>query len=119
MVEPGMLETCHTEKPFEAVKPGRTSVQRIPSRSRAVCSVSDLYRHSDRGGTCERAVRRCRVLRCAALLRDVLFLAIKGVSAGDIIYFGPFLRMQLGSKYVLLLQNAPKPQGPNASQSRA
>lgn len=35
MVEPGVLETCNSEKPSEAVKLGRTRAQRIPSRSRA------------------------------------------------------------------------------------
>src|ERR1700728_69218 len=35
MVEPGTLEICHTEQPFEASKLVRTRTQRIPSRSRA------------------------------------------------------------------------------------
>jgi hypothetical protein len=43
MVEPGTLETCNTEKPFEAVKLGRTRVQRIPSRSRASAQSKTGY----------------------------------------------------------------------------
>jgi hypothetical protein len=35
MVEPGTLETCHSEQPSEASKLVRTTAQRIPSRSRA------------------------------------------------------------------------------------
>jgi len=43
MVEPGTLETCNTEKPFEAVKLGKTRVQRIPSRSRASAQSKTGY----------------------------------------------------------------------------
>jgi hypothetical protein len=43
MVEPAALETCNSEKPFEAVKLGRTRVQRIPSRSRASAHTKTGY----------------------------------------------------------------------------
>jgi hypothetical protein len=43
MVEPGALETCNTEKPFEAVLLARTRAQRIPSRSRAHAQIKTGY----------------------------------------------------------------------------
>src|ERR1700684_2235303 len=43
MVEPGALETCHTEQPSEASKLVRTRVQRIPSRSRASAHTKTGY----------------------------------------------------------------------------
>src|ERR1035438_2813501 len=69
-VEPGTLETCNTEKPFEAVKLGRTRVQRIPSRSRAsahsktgyICAdqtVIFIFRLRQRGGP---YIPYCRLL---------------------------------------------------------
>src|SRR5580692_11139359 len=53
MVEPGALETCHPEQPFEASKLVRTRAQRIPSRSRAsahtktgyICADPTVYLH--------------------------------------------------------------------------
>ena len=43
MVEPGALETCHSEQPFEASKLVRTRAQRIPSRSRASAQSKTGY----------------------------------------------------------------------------
>ena len=43
MVEPGALETCHSEQPSEASKPVRTRAQRIPSRSRASAHTKTGY----------------------------------------------------------------------------
>jgi hypothetical protein len=43
MVEPGALETCHTEQPSEASKLVRTRAQRIPSRSRASAHTKTGY----------------------------------------------------------------------------
>jgi hypothetical protein len=43
MVEPGALETCHTEKPSEAWKVVRTTAQRIPSRSTASAQSKTGY----------------------------------------------------------------------------
>jgi len=43
MVEPGALETCHPEQPFEASKLVRTRAQRIPSRSRALAHTKAGY----------------------------------------------------------------------------
>jgi hypothetical protein len=53
MVEPGALETCHTEQPSEASKLVRTRAQRIPSRSRAsahkktgyICADQPVHLH--------------------------------------------------------------------------
>jgi len=46
-VEPGALETCCTEKPFEAAKLSRTRAQRIPSRSRASAHSKTGYIGAD------------------------------------------------------------------------
>ena len=47
MVEPGGLETCHTEQPSEASKLVRTRAQRIPSRSRASAHKKTGYIYAD------------------------------------------------------------------------
>src|ERR1700691_1695742 len=43
MVEPGALQTCHSEQPSEASKLVRTRAQRIPSRSRALAHTKAGY----------------------------------------------------------------------------
>jgi hypothetical protein len=47
MVEPGALETCHSEQPSEASKLVRTKAQRIPSRSRASAHTKAGYISAD------------------------------------------------------------------------
>jgi len=43
--------------------------------------------------------------------------ALKGTSAGDVIYFGPYLRTQIGAEYVLFLKDQPEQMQPNNKET--
>jgi hypothetical protein len=73
-----------------------------------VYKLSELYRQADKvalvtvisGDTeaYEVPIYKAQVVR-----------AFKGISANEVIYFGPYLGVQLGSEYILFLENVSKP----------
>ena len=69
-----------------------------------VYRVSDLYRHADK-------VAVVKVLAGdtesydSAIYKGKVVRALKGVTEGQIVYFGPYLGTELGSEYVLFLKN--------------
>ena len=82
----------------------------------AVYSVSDLYRHADK-------VAIVKVLSGDTdayeipIYKAKVVTAFKGFSADEIIYFGPYLGTQLGSEYVLFLQDVSDPLQPKKAGS--
>jgi hypothetical protein len=90
------------------VSAGATQQISITNDEPAIYKLSDLFLHADKvaivkvisGDTeaYEVSIYKARVIK-----------AFKGVSEGDIVYFGPYERTELGGEYVLFLRNAPNP----------
>jgi len=71
----------------------------------AVYSVSDLFRHADKVAIVEVLSGDVEAYEIP-MYKGRVVKPFKGVSADDIVYFGPFIGMQLGSEYALFLKDA-------------
>jgi hypothetical protein len=70
----------------------------------AVYSVSDLFRHADKVAIVEVLSGDVEAYEIP-LYKGRVVRPFKGVSADDIVYFGPFLGTELGSEYILFLKD--------------
>ena len=82
----------------------------------AVYSVSDLYRHADKVAIVKVLSGDTEAYEIP-IYKGKVVTAFKGFSADDIIYFGPYLGTQLGSEYVLFLQDVSDPLQPKKAGS--
>lgn len=72
----------------------------------AIYSMSDLYRHADKVAVVKVLSGDTEAYEMP-IYKGKVVTAFKGLSAGDTIYFGPYLGTELGSEYVLFLRDVP------------
>ena len=73
-----------------------------------IYKLSDLFLHADKVAIVKVISGDTEAYEISIYKARVI-TAFKGVSVGDIVYFGPYERTELGGEYVLFLKNAPNP----------
>jgi hypothetical protein len=78
-----------------------------------VYQLSGLFAHADRVALVKVTSGNTEAYDVAIYKAQVV-TGFKGLSAGETIYFGPYIGTELGSKYVLFLRDVAKPLEPKA-----
>jgi hypothetical protein len=84
------------------------SLSTVTTSEPGIYQLADLFTHSDK-------VALVKVLSGdteaydVAIYKAQVVKGFKGLSAGDTVYFGPYTGTELGSEYILFLQDKPKP----------
>ena len=80
----------------------------VTTNEPGIYKLSDLFLHADKVAIVKVISGDMEAYEMSIYKARVI-AAFKGVSEGEIVYFGPYERTELGGEYVLFLKNAPNP----------
>ena len=75
--------------------------------------LADLFRHADRVALVK-VISGTTEAYDIAIYKAQVVEGFKGLSAGEILYFGPYIATELGTEYILFLRDNPKAIEPRA-----
>jgi hypothetical protein len=75
--------------------------------------LADLFRHADRVALVN-VISGTTEAYDIAIYKAQVVEGFKGLSAGEIVYFGPYIATELGTEYILFLRDNPKAIEPRA-----
>ena len=78
-----------------------------------IYQLADLFRHADRVALVK-VVSGTTEAYDIAIYKAQVVEGFKGLSAGEIVYFGPYTATELGTEYILFLRDTPKAIEPRA-----
>jgi hypothetical protein len=92
------------------------SPSKVTTREPGVYQVADLFTHADKVALVKVISGETEVYDVAIYKAQVV-VGFKGLSAGETVYFGPYIGTELGSEYILFLRDNPKAIEPKAKTS--
>ena len=88
-----------------------TCVQLGVASEPGVYQLADLYNRADKVVLVEVLAGDAEAYD-VAIYKARVVKGFKGASTGETIFFGPYIKMELGSEYFLFLRNVPTPKAP-------
>ena len=98
------------------VSVGTAQQTAITTNEPGIYKLSDLFMHADKVAIVKVISGETEAYE-VSIYKARVITAFKGVSVGDIVYFGPYERTELGGVYVVFLKNAPNPLEPKDKTS--
>jgi hypothetical protein len=92
------------------------SPSKVTIREPGVYQVADLFTHADKVALVK-VISGDTEVYDVAIYKAQVVEGFKGLSAGETVYFGPYIRTELGSEYILFLRDNPKAIEPKAKTS--
>jgi hypothetical protein len=82
-------------------------------REPGLYQLADLFRHADRVALVK-VISGTTEAYEVAIYKAQVVEGFKGLSAGEIVYFGPYIATEIGTEYILFLRDNPKAIEPRA-----